>query len=104
MLCARLMPMASCRQWVFYYYLGQHEKSRQLLESSLAQLREHGDPRELAYFLKRSAMLAREAGNTAEARHLLHESIVISRSIDSEPEAIGALRLLGYMEGEAGEF
>src|SRR5579859_2349136 len=103
-LCARLLAMASGRQGVFYYYLGQHEKSRQLLQRSLAQLREHGDPTELTYFLKRSAMLAREAGNAVEARHLLQESIALSRSIESQAEAIGGLRLLGYMEGEAGEF
>ena len=102
--CARLLAMANGRLGVFYYYLGQHEKSRQLLERSLAELREHGDPRELTYFLKRSAMLAREAGNASEARHLLQETIAISRSIESETEAVGALRLLGYMEGEAGEF
>jgi predicted ATPase/DNA-binding SARP family transcriptional activator len=103
-LCANLLAMASGRQGAFYYYLGQHEKSRYLLERSLAQLREHGDPRDLTYFLKRSAMLAREAGNAVEARHLLQESVTISQSLGLLSEAIGGLRLLGYMEGEAGEF
>jgi tetratricopeptide (TPR) repeat protein len=103
-LCLRLLAMASGRQGVFCHYLGQQEKSRQLLERSLAQLREHGDPRELAYFLRRSAMLAREAGNASEARHLLQESIAISRSIEAQIDTVGALRLLGYVEGEAGEF
>jgi predicted ATPase/DNA-binding SARP family transcriptional activator len=103
-LCRRLLAMASGRQGVFCYYLGQHEKSRQLLQRSLAELRAHGDPRELTYFLKRSAMLAREVGNAAEARHLLRESAEIARSIESGPEMVSALRLLGYFEGEAGEF
>ena len=103
-LSRRLLAMASGRQGVFCYYLGQHEKSRQLLRRSLAELRQHGDPRELTYFLKRSAMLAREAGSPAEALYLLRESAEIARSIESGPEMVGALRLLGYFEGEAGEF
>ncbi len=103
-LCQRLLAMANGRQGVFSHYLGQPEKSRQLIDRSLAQLREHGDPRKLAYFLNRSAMLAREAGKPDEARHLLHESLAVSQSIESQAEAIGALRHLGYMEGEAGEF
>jgi tetratricopeptide (TPR) repeat protein len=102
--CRRLLAMANGRQGVFAHYLGQPEQSRQLIDRSLAQLREHGDPRELAYFLRRSAMLAREAGKADEAQHLLRESLAVSRLIASQAEAVGALRHLGYVEGEAGEY
>jgi predicted ATPase/DNA-binding SARP family transcriptional activator len=102
--CLHLLAMSAGRQGVFCYYLNQVEKSRQLIQRSLALLREHGDPADLAYFLIHSARLARAAGNAAEARHLLLESLSISRAVGNTPETEHALRLLGYLEGEASEF
>src|SRR5262249_39309314 len=100
----RLLANAQGRQGVFSSYLGQSEKSRLLLQNSLALLRQHGDPRDLAYFLIRSAHLAREAGDVAEARHMLLEAISVSQSVDSQTQVAQALRLLGYMEGDQGQF
>src|SRR5262249_12435538 len=91
----RLLANALGRQGVFSSYLGQAEKSRQLLQKSLAMLREHGDPKELAYFLIRSGHLAREAGDYDQAHRMFEESLAISRSVDSQSQVIQSLRMLG---------
>jgi tetratricopeptide (TPR) repeat protein len=100
----RLQAVLTGEQGVFCTYLGLHHKAQRLFQQSLALLREHGEPGDLAFMLTRSGLLSREMGRDVEARRLLEESVALARAIGDTPRLIKALHLYGYFLGELEEF
>jgi predicted ATPase/DNA-binding SARP family transcriptional activator len=100
----RLLASLLGAQGMCYTYLGLQAKAQPLFAQSLALMRAHGQSRELAQFLTRSAWLERELGRVAEARRLMEESVTQARASGDVAQVVSSLHMLGYFLGEMGAF
>jgi predicted ATPase/DNA-binding SARP family transcriptional activator len=75
-----------------------------LCQEALAIFQETGDRRGIALALRELAGVARGQGEHGPARHLFQESLAIFRELGNQEEIAFTLRVLGYMAWILGEY
>ena len=92
------------RQGWFAFHLGQHPKSIQLLQESLALLQEQGATQETIFNLNYLGAIMRHLGEYEQANSYLLEALTLAKAAADDYQASISLNILGQVASLQGDY
>jgi len=100
----RIIGRLRAREGLFAYYLGQHERARELAREGLRVAKRHGDRWEAAFALNVLGILAGIRGDYDEERRLFGEALACYRAVGDKGQMAILLNNLGIAERLVGAY